>query len=344
MTRIALIGTGTMGTLHARVIAQHDRSKLVRVIEPREGAGRAVADRWGADWSPELYSLSDVDAVVLAAATEMHHRLALEVLRQGKPVLIEKPIAGNLEHTKEILVVATERDVPLMCGLVERYNPAVLTALALVDEPVHVMARRHSPYAPRVRTGVAWDLLVHDVDIAIQFFGGVLPERVAGAVGYSHPASAVDAEDTVEALMSFPGGLECASRAGGLECASRAGGLESASRAGGLAAVSASRLGQHKVRSLVVSELDRSVEIDLLRRDVTIYRHVSHDAATPDGLGYRQQTIIEIPELVSAREPLAAQWDRFLNLIDGTVDLAAERASILPAHQVVADVLAQSGH
>ncbi|MGH3951338.1 MAG: Gfo/Idh/MocA family protein [Pseudonocardiaceae bacterium] len=333
MTRIALIGTGNMGTLHARVIAQNDRSKLVRVIEPREEAGRAVADRWGADWSPELDSLSDVDGVVLASVTEMHRELALEVLRQEKPVLIEKPIASNLAHTKEILAVAAERDVPLMCGLVERYNPAVLTALALVDEPVHLTARRHSPYAPRISTGVAWDLLVHDVDIAIQFFGGVMPERVAAAAGYFHPRSADGAEDTVEALLSFGDGPGSAARA----C-----GLGSAARACGLATVSASRLGQHKVRSLVVSELERSVEIDLLRRDVTICRHVSHDAATPDGLGYRQQTIIEIPELISAREPLATQWDRFLDLMAGEHDLAAERASILPAHQVVAAVLAQS--
>jgi hypothetical protein len=110
----------------------------------------------------------------------------------------------------------------------------------------------------------------------------------------------------------------------------------------GLATVSASRLGQRKVRSLVVSELDRLIEIDLLRRDVTIYRHVSHDSATPDGLGYRQQTVIEIPELVSAREPLATQLDRFLDLLAGKVDPATERESILPSHRVVASVLEQA--
>jgi predicted dehydrogenase len=313
--RIALVGTGTMGTLHARVLSGNDRVELTRVIDPREEAGRAVADRFGTKWTPELGSLSDVDAVVLASATEAHHELAQEILGQGKPLLVEKPVANSFELAEEIVWLSATKDVPLMCGLLERYNPAVMTALALVGEPVHLMAMRHGPYAPRIKTGVAWDLLVHDVDIAIQFFGGATPSRVTSGAGYFHPQSAAGAEDTIETVLSFPTGL---------------------------ATVSASRLGQKKVRSLVVSELDRMIEIDLLRRDVTIYRHISHDSVTEDGLGYRQQTVIEIPELVSAREPLATQLDRFVDLIEGKVDAAEERDSILPSHRVVADVLTQA--
>ncbi|WP_115944173.1 Gfo/Idh/MocA family protein [Amycolatopsis thermalba] len=312
--RVALVGTGNMGSLHARVLSRHDRVDLVRVVEPRAAAGPTGAERYGTAWTPELGSLSDVDAVVLASATETHHELALEILGQGKPLLVEKPVANSLAATEEVIALSVARGVPLMCGFVERFNPAVLTARALATRPVHLMARRHGPYAPRVRTGVAWDLLVHDVDIAIQFFGAE-PERITSGTGYFHPESADGAEDAVEAVLSFPAGL---------------------------ATVSASRVGQRKVRSLVISELDRLIELDLLRRDVTLYRHVSHDAVTPDGLGYRQQAVIEIPELVSAAEPLAAQLDHFLALLDGRVDVDAERASIRPAHRVVATVLEQA--
>jgi predicted dehydrogenase len=313
--RIALVGAGNMGTLHARVLSGNDRVALTRIIDPREDVGRAVAERFETQWSPEIGSLSDVDAVVLASATEVHHQLAQEILGQGKPLLIEKPVANSLDLSEEIVRLSATKDIPLMCGLLERYNPAVMTALALVNEPVHLMATRHGPYAPRIKTGVAWDLLVHDVDIAIQFFGGATPARVSSGAGYFHPQSAEGAEDTIETVLSFPTGL---------------------------ATVSASRLGQKKVRSLVVSELDRMIEIDLLRRDVTIYRHISHDSVTPDGLGYRQQTVIEIPELISAREPLATQLDRFVDLLEGKVDAAAERDTILPSHRVVAQVLKQA--
>lgn len=309
--RIALVGTGAMGSLHARVLAGSDGCELAKVVDPREAAGRAVAERFGVPWAPELDSVAGVDAVVLAASTPVHYPLALDMVGAGVPLLVEKPLCDDLVRTLEVLRLAETRDVPLMCGLLERFNPGVLTAVALVDEPVHVSATRHSPYAPRIRTGVGWDLLVHDVDIAIRCFGDE-PRRVSATAGYFHPSSEPGAEDVLDAVLEFPGG--------------------------GMASVSASRIGQRKVRSLTIAEVDRLVEVDLLRRDVTIYRHVSNDA-TPDGRGYRQQTVIEIPELVSTKEPLAAQLDRFLGLIAGTVDAVAERRSILPAHRVVADAL-----
>ncbi|MGH3432204.1 MAG: Gfo/Idh/MocA family protein, partial [Thermocrispum sp.] len=243
--KLALIGTGTMGRLHARVITQSMRADLVRVIDPNESAGHPVAEQYGAAWVPELGSLADVDGVIIAAATESHHKLALNVIEQGKPLLVEKPVCGSLAETREVLATAEQHDVPLMCGLLERYNPAVMTAQALLGEPIHVMAVRHSPYAPRIKTGVAWDLLVHDVDLAIQMFGGATPTRTTSVAGYFHPESVEGAEDTLDAVMSFQRGL---------------------------ATVSASRVGQRKVRTMTVSELDRLIEIDLLRRDVTIYR------------------------------------------------------------------------
>lgn len=310
--RIALVGAGVMGSLHARVLAQSEECELALVVDPREEGGRALADRFGVPWSAEPGTLrGTVDAVVLASATATHYPLALDVLSQDVPLLVEKPVCDDLVHTAEVLALAEVRDVPLMCGLLERYNPGVLTAIALAEAPVHVTAVRHSPYAPRIRTGVGWDLLVHDVDIAIRCFRDE-PVRVSASAGYFHTGSAEGAEDVLDTVLDFPGGR--------------------------IASVSASRIGQRKKRSLVITEVDRLIEVDLLRRDVTIYRHVSHESS-PEGLGYRQQTVIEIPELVSTREPLAVQLDRFLGLLDGTVDAAEERRSIMPAHRAVAAAL-----
>ena len=244
--RIALVGTGSMGSLHARVTSQNERAKLVRVIDPREEAGRAVADRFNAAWSPEIGSLDDVDAVILAAATEVHHKLALEVLNQGKPLLVEKPVCDDLHKSEEVVALSEQLGIPMMCGLLERYNPAVLTALHLINEPVHVMARRHSPYAPRIKTGVSWDLLVHDVDLAIQCFGGVEPQRVTAGVGNFHPDSLPGAEDNVETVLTFPTGL---------------------------ATVSAYAADDGAALHFVGTDLHRLTDSHLLRRDPTTYRH-----------------------------------------------------------------------
>ena len=297
-----------MGSLHARVVGQSTGATLSRVVDSRETEGSALAERYGARWSPELGSLDDVDAVIIAASTEAHHALATEVLLADKPLLVEKPVADGLEKTLDVIALSERRDIPMMCGLLERFNPAVVTARALVDDPKFVTATRHSPYAPRILTGVGWDLLVHDVDLASIMLGGE-PTSISGALGHFHPSSAPGAEDVAEAVLGFDGGR--------------------------VAHVSASRVGQRKIRTMSVHDLDKLVEIDLLRRDVTVYRHISDQPADAEGRGYRQQTVIEIPELLTSQEPLAAQLDHFLGLIQGTIDAQQERDSLLPAHRIV---------
>ena len=68
--RIGLIGAGAMGALHARVLAQSTRADLAFVCDP-DAAGKELAHRFGVEWLPAFES-TDVDALVIAAPTEMH--------------------------------------------------------------------------------------------------------------------------------------------------------------------------------------------------------------------------------------------------------------------------------
>jgi hypothetical protein len=119
-------------------------------------------------------------------------------------------------------------------------------------------------------------------------------------------------EDIVEALLSFG--------------------------AGQVASLSASRRSQRKVRSITIAEVERLIEIDLLRQDITIYKHVL-ESPTDDEVGYRQQTIIDIPVLRYHGEPLMLQLDHFVSLVNGRQDIDVERSRILGPHQVINDVL-----
>jgi predicted dehydrogenase len=305
--RIALIGAGSMGSLHARVISQSERGELAVVIDSNEAVGRALAERYGTPWRPEVGRLDDVSGVVVAAATEAHHELGRYVLDSGLPLLMEKPLAHRLEDAHDLVDHSAKNDVPLMVGLLERFNPAIMTALKVVSSPRHVTSVRHSPYVARIRTGVASDLLIHDVDIVLSL-AGADPSVVRGSFGYLHPDSPATSEDVADATLAFSDGM--------------------------VANLSASRMSQRKVRGFTIAELDRMIEVDMLRNAVTIYRNVANEAGD-DGLSYRQQAIVEIPQLVSSREPLAVQLDRFLDLITGAADSAQERASILPAHNVI---------
>lgn len=310
--RIALVGSGSMGLNHARTIASGPDTELAVVVDPSEENGRAAADLYGARWAADLDGIGDVDAAVVAASTEHHYDLALPLIEAGLPLLVEKPVCPSLEQSDEVVAASRKAGTPLMCGLLERFNPAVLVAMKMMDAPRYVRAERHSPYAPRIRTGVAWDLLVHDVDLVVRAFGGDQPADADVQVGYFHPDSAAGAEDVVEASLSFG--------------------------EAGIASVSASRIGQRKVRTMTIQEVDRLIEVDLLRRGVTVYRH-SSIAGDPGRDGFRQMTEIEVPEVIGA-EPLASQLAHFVALVRGQVDVDEERDSILPAHRVVDRVLA----
>lgn len=321
--RIALIGAGSMGSLHARVIAQSARCDLVRVVDWQEQHGRVLADRYGARWAPDFDGLPGIDAVVVATATEAHYEIALRVMNLGKPLLIEKPLTPSYGLSAELVAESRDRGLPLVCGLLERFNPAVLTARQFIGDIAQIHAMRHSPFVPRIKTGVATDLLIHDVDLAIGFLGQ-RPSAVKGSFGYFHAESRMnEAEDSADATMLFPSG---------------------SFPGGALATISATRISQRKVRQLSVLEVDRLTEIDLLRRDITIYRHVA-DSAAGDGVGYKQQTIIEIPTILLGTEPLAAQLDHFLDLIEagaGSDEVAAERDAILPAHLAIEQATASA--
>lgn len=311
--RIALVGAGSMGSNHARVIAENPSAILAAIVDPFEENGRSAADRFNTVWAKNLNDVQGINAVVVAASTEHHYGIVSELIRLGMPVLVEKPVCPSLQQTQEILDAAEAARVPIMCGFLERFNPAVIVAKKMVTQPLYIRADRHSPYAPRIKTGVAWDLLVHDVDLIAQFFGGARPSSVNVVAGRYHPLSIEGAEDVIDASLCFANG--------------------------GVASASASRVGQRKVRTMVIQELEQMIEIDLLRRGVTIYRHSTLTGDDGGGAGFRQSTEMEVPEIFG-KEPLAAQFDRFLELVDGRIDLDAERQSIIPAHTIVDHALA----
>jgi predicted dehydrogenase len=311
--RVGVIGAGSMGALHARVVRTCQATELAWVSDPNAVIGQAVAERFATIYQPEP-DLDVVDAVIIATPTQHHQELGLAVMSCGLPLLMEKPLSQRLDEAVALVERAEGAGIPFACGFLERFNPAIRTALDIVDWPMHLRTVRHSPYVERIRTGVASDLLIHDADIAVRLFGG-RPTSVAGHAGYFHPKSEPESEDVIEASLMFAEGQ--------------------------VASLSASRMSQRKVRELVITEADRLLEVDLLRQDLTIYRHISDSATSDeDGLGYRQQTIIDIPVVRHLGEPLLLQLEHFVDLINGDADIDLERNSLLAPHAVVADALA----
>lgn len=295
-----------MGALHARVVATGSDTALAWVVDPDEARGRELAGRYGSQWRPDV-QFDAVDAVIVAAPTQFHHEIAISILDAGLPLLLEKPLGDSIDECREIVELARSNGGVLMCGLLERFNPAVRTAADIARDPLHVTTRRHSPYAERIRTGVAGDLLIHDIDMVLRLFGSE-PETYACTFGYFESRSVTGSEDVADATLGLSGGR--------------------------IASLSVSRIAQTKVRSLVVSELGRSIEVDLLRQSITVYRDAGSSDFHEDA-GYTQQTIIDIPVIRHLGEPLQLQLEHFCDLIRGDADPTVEIDSLLPPHEVL---------
>jgi predicted dehydrogenase len=304
--RIALVGVGAMGSHHARVIGNSSRARLYAVVDRNLDQATAMADRIGCLATTDLDVAARADAVVIATPTEFHLDVALPLLEAGRPLLVEKPLAPDLASVRTMLAEAEQRDVPVLCGFVERFNPVIAAAMdVLTARPVHLVALRHSPPAPRVGVSVIADMLIHDLDLAVGFADPVGVDHVSSNT-WSPPGS--DVPDIADCTIRFADGM--------------------------LATLSASRRSQRKIRSFMVSTEAELVELDLLRQDVSVYRHVRHEQIGGPSTTYRAETVVDIPFVRQTGEPLALQFEYFLDMVDGRIDLKDERRRILPAHEL----------
>jgi len=206
MTRIrmAVVGCGHLGTIHARLLAGRDDADLVAVVDPSPDARQRVAEAHGcAPLAEPMELVGRVDAVVVAAPTGLHAAVAVPLLEAGIDLLVEKPLAVTVEDARGIAAAARRLGRTVSVGHVERFNPAWRTAADRAGEVSFVEARRLAPFTFRsLDVGVVHDLMIHDIDLVLSLTPGRL-DRVE-AIGL---VATGGHEDAVRARLSFDGGL-----------------------------------------------------------------------------------------------------------------------------------------
>lgn len=285
MLRLGVIGTGIMGANHARVAASHPCFDLVAVVDPMIERAKALAERFETVAYQSLEDcISELDCAIIATPTEYHFETAKKLLEAGVHALVEKPITTTVDEAYELIRLADRRGLVLTVGHVERFNPAVLELPRLIRKPLHITANRVSPYSPRVTVGVVLDLMVHDLDIVAQL-AGAAPVRVQSSARRVRS----DSEDLATALITFANGVT--------------------------ATVTASRIGQQKIREITVTQEENYVAVDLLRQDVTLTRVDHSEYLSAEGARYRQTGVVEIPFLEHRGEPLMLEHDDFATAV-----------------------------
>lgn len=167
--RVAVIGAGRLGSLHAQKLAAFDDVQLVAVVDPvaeqRDRLAAALGVRAVADHHEVL---PEIDAAVIAAPTRLHYRLAMDCLAQGVHVFVEKPLCTSVAEADSLLAAAHNNDRIVQVGHIERFNPAFEAAAAHVRNPRFIEAVRTGGYSFRcLDVGVVLDLMIHDIELVL---------------------------------------------------------------------------------------------------------------------------------------------------------------------------------
>ncbi len=165
-----VIGTGHLGYHHARILAGMT-GRTVPIFDTDNERMNKLASELDIRPCGNLDSLlEECDSVVVACPTQSHYHVVEKALKTGVHVLVEKPISATAAQGQEMVELADDMNLILAVGHSERFNPAILAAADLIDEPLFVEGHRMAPFNPRgTDVSVVLDLMIHDIDLVLSF-------------------------------------------------------------------------------------------------------------------------------------------------------------------------------
>jgi predicted dehydrogenase len=298
--RIAVVGVGSLGQHHARILSDMPGVKLAGVADPNEARAAEIAGKYGTVPFNSPEALPEVDGVVIAAPTRLHCELAVGFLERGVGVLCEKPMATSVEECDRILAARDRRGAQLLVGHIEHFNPGVQAIAPLVKSPGFLEVHRLGVMPGRsLDVDVVLDLMIHDIEIAQSLVGR--PVAKVEAVGVHVLTPFVD---LANARLTFEGGC--------------------------VANLTASRISRERVRKLRVFQPEAYLSVDYAEQSVECYRVEAGDST---------KQIVKVPVEVEKREPLRCELDHFVDVLRGKaaprVGGEAARAAVETAQAIL---------
>jgi predicted dehydrogenase len=279
--RAGVAGVGHLGYHHARIYHAAEDVELVGVADPdakRRARAEADFDTAGYATLDELLT-TGIDVLSIASPTVFHHDLARQAMDAGVDVLVEKPLAANLDQARALAAKAAETGRILQVGHIERFNGAVTALMSALKNPRFIECHRLSPYPNRGDdVSVILDLMIHDLDIVRALDGtDVVSVDAAGVSVFS------DHYDIANARIRFASGC--------------------------VANVTCSRVSVDRMRKIRVFSEDAYASTDYSEQQVMVYRK------KPGKLepGASPMEMISIDPLPVVRdEPLKRELEAFI--------------------------------
>ena len=203
MLKVGVLGAGHLGKIHLRLLNQSSKYELVGFYDPFEDNANKVSKEFGYKKFNTISELiAAVDVVDIVTPTLSHHDCALEAIRAGKHVFIEKPISNTVAEAEEIIALAKEYNVKGQVGHVERFNPAFTSVKDKIENPMFIETHRLAEFNPRgTDVPVVLDLMIHDIDAILS----VVKSKVK-SVNASGVAVISDSPDISNARIEFENG------------------------------------------------------------------------------------------------------------------------------------------
>ena len=277
--RVGVVGVGHLGQHHARNYSEMADVELVGIVDTDRRTLTRVAERVGCEPLDDYRDLiGRVDAVSIVVPTTLHHPVAVDFIRAGVHVLIEKPIASTVEEARELIELARANRVILQVGHIERFNAAIIKLQEFLTLPGFIESHRLGPYDPRVRdVGVVLDLMIHDIDIVLQ----VVRSPIVSIDAIGVPILS-EREDIANARLKFASGCT--------------------------ANLTVSRVTPTKMRKIRIFQPNTYVSIDYQRQAMEIYqREEIQDAADDEP----RAQIVRRRLRLKKDEPLRRELDHF---------------------------------
>ncbi len=301
--KFGVIGAGKIGTFHTRTLSKMDGVELVGVCDTNLERAKALAQEYSCKPFTEYSELlKNVEAVIVAAPTPLHHEIGMYCLNHKIHTLLEKPIASTMEQARELVKAAQENKVLLQIGHIERFNPAVVEAFKYIKDPKFIVIKRMGPYDPRVSSvSVVLDLMIHDIDLLLTMLkSDVVSIDAVGLSAFS------EHEDMVNVRLKFANGCT--------------------------ADVTASRASFEKSRFMNLYQEDAYISVDFMNARVKIYRKKAPLVKTLDDVD------VIFPQ-VEKQLPMTSEILHFIDCIKNQKTPAPSGEKGAKALQVALDII-----
>jgi len=240
--RVGIIGVGYLGTQHARILSYLEEAELKAVCDINFKKALEIGNRHDVLYYQNYEDMLDeIDAAVVSTPTSEHFSISMNLLKEGKSVLVEKPITSTVEQAEELVALADKKGLILQVGHLERFNPAVEAVENLISEPKFIEVQRLGSFSARsLDIDVVLDLMIHDLDIILALIRDEVSVIKSSGI---HVLS--EKIDIATARLEFKKGC--------------------------VATLTASRVHQGKVRKLRIFEPTSYYSIDYIDQEVKIF-------------------------------------------------------------------------